>query len=63
MFYFDYTWDLNQDRIILDDQLNLAPLGWEDGDYFKLVIVNGRKQLIKVDPLVLFLKGGNPNGS
>lgn len=58
MLYFDYTWDLNSDRIILDDELNLDKLGWRGGDYFKLVNVNGKAMLVKVDSLVKFIKEG-----
>jgi hypothetical protein len=58
MLHFDYNWDLHPDRIILDEELNIDRLGWKGGDYFKLVNINGRAQLIKVDPLVKFLKDG-----
>jgi hypothetical protein len=62
MLHFDYNWDLHPDRIILDEELNIDRLGWKGGDYFKLVNINGRAQLIKVDPLVKFLKDGEDNG-
>jgi hypothetical protein len=58
MLHFDYNWDLHPDRIILDEELNIDRLGWKGGDYFKLVNINGQAQLIKVDPLVKFLKDG-----
>jgi hypothetical protein len=58
MLYFDYQWDLNSDRIILDEELNLDKLGWQGGDYFKLVNINGRAMLVKVDALVKFIKEG-----
>jgi hypothetical protein len=61
MLHFDYTWDLHPDRIILDEELNIDQLGWRAGDYFKVVNVNGRAMLIKVDPLVKFLKDGLEN--
>lgn len=63
MFYLDYTWDLRSDRIILDSQLNTTPLGWEEGDYFKLIKVEGRTQLVKVDAVELFSKGVQVNGT
>jgi len=58
MLHFDYSWDLNPDRIILDEELNTDRLGWRAGDYFKFVNVNGRQMLIKVDDLEKFLKDG-----
>jgi hypothetical protein len=58
MLHLDYTWDLHPDRIILDEELNIDRLGWKGGDYFKLVNVNGKAMLIKLDPLVKFIKDG-----
>jgi len=61
MLHFDYTWDLTPNGILLDEELNVDNLGWKGGDYFKLVNINGRCRLVKVDPLVKFLKDGNNN--
>ncbi len=58
MKHFEYDWDLYPDRIILDEELNIDRLGWKGGDYFKLVNVDGKAQLIKLDPLLKFLKDG-----
>ncbi len=62
MLHLDYNWDLYPDRIILDDELNIDRLGWRGGDYFKLVNINGKAMLVKVDELVKFLKDGEQNG-
>jgi hypothetical protein len=59
MLYVDYSWDLSENRIILDEELNIDRLGWRNGDYFQVKNVNGRAQLVKVDPLVKFLKDGD----
>jgi hypothetical protein len=61
MLHFDYQWDLHPDRIILDEELNIDRLGWRGGDYFRLTNVNGRAMLVKVDPLVKFIKDGEQN--
>jgi hypothetical protein len=61
MLHFDYQWDLHPDRIILDEGLNIDRLGWRGGDYFRLTNVNGRAMLVKVDPLVKFIKDGEQN--
>jgi hypothetical protein len=58
MLYVDYTWDLEPNRILLDSELNIDKLGWRGGDYFQVTNVNGRAMLVKVDPMVKFLKDG-----
>jgi hypothetical protein len=57
MLHLDYEWDLTSDGIVLDSELDTDKLGWRHGDMFKLVTVNGRQMLIKVDPVVSFLQG------
>ena len=61
MKYYDYEWDLEPNRILLDEELNVDKLGWRSGDYFRVKNVNGRVMLVKVDPLVKFLKDGEHN--
>ena len=56
MLYVDYTWDLEPSRILLDNELDIDKLGWRSGDYFQVANINGRAMLVKVDPLVKFLK-------
>lgn len=58
MLYVDYSWDLNPNGIILDEELDIDKLGWKGGDYFKLVNVNGRAMLVKVDDLERFIRNG-----
>ena len=58
MKYYDYDWDLNPKRIILDSQLDVDALGWRGGDYFKVINENGQVQLVKLDPLEKFLEEG-----
>jgi hypothetical protein len=57
MLYYDYQWDLSPNRIILDEELNVDKLGWKAGDMFKVVNINGRVQLVKVDPIEKFARG------
>ena len=61
MLYVDYAWDLEPNRILLDQELNIDRLGWRSGDYFQVTNVNGRAMLVKVDPIVKFLKDGEKN--
>lgn len=58
MKYYDYEWDLEPHRILLDAELNVDKLGWRSGDYFQVKNINGRAMLVKVDPVVKFLKDG-----
>ena len=58
MLYVDYDWDVSPNRIILDESINLDKLGWKNGDYFQVQNINGRATLVKVDPLVKFIKDG-----
>lgn len=61
MLYLDYNWDLNPDRILLDEELNIDRLGWKNGDHFVVTNINGRAMLKKVDPLVAFVSGYKVN--
>ncbi len=57
MKHYDYDWDLHKDKIILDSELDIVKLGWIAGDMFEIKNVNGQTELVKVDPLVKFIKG------
>jgi hypothetical protein len=61
MRYYDYEWDLEPNRILLDEELNVDRLGWNAGDYFQVKNINGRVMLVKVDPLQKFLRDGAGN--
>jgi hypothetical protein len=56
--YVDYGWDLTKDGIIFDDELDISRLEWHEGDYFVLKKIDGKNMLVKVSPLVKFLKDG-----
>jgi hypothetical protein len=58
MKYYDYDWDLEPHRILLDAELDVDKLGWRAGDYFRIKNIDGRAMLVKVDPLEKFLKDG-----
>jgi hypothetical protein len=61
MLYVDYSWDCSPDGIKLDEEFNTDKLGWQGGDYFQLININGRCYLKKVDPVVKFIKDGVKN--
>jgi hypothetical protein len=57
MKYVDYYWEINEHRIVIDQEINIDKLGWKNGDHFELKNINGQVQLVKIDPLVKFIKG------
>jgi hypothetical protein len=61
MKHYDYDWDLEPWGITFDPDLNIDKLGWKGGDMFKIVNINGRAMLHKVDPVEQFVKGHKVN--
>jgi hypothetical protein len=62
MRYCDYSWNLHDWGIQLDEEIDAEKLAinhsWAEGDYFKLVKRNNTMIMVKVDPLVKFLDDG-----
>lgn len=58
MNYVGYDWSLSENGIDLDKELNLDRLGWNRGDYFRLVDIDGRAVIQRIDPLEKFLIDG-----
>jgi formylmethanofuran dehydrogenase subunit D len=56
MLQIDKSWEFNSQRIIIEE-LDLDRLGWKNGDHFVVTNVNGRAMLVKVDPMIPFVKG------
>ena len=61
MLHFEYSWDLSPNGIILDEELNIDKLGWKAGDCFKIININGKAMLRKMDPVEQFIKGQKVN--
>ncbi len=59
--YIDYDWDCSPTGIILDEEFDSDKLGWKGGDVFKLININGRQILQKLDPVEQFAKGHKVN--
>lgn len=57
MQYLDFEWHVTKDKIVLDDAMNIDKLDWHAGDLFELKNINGKVELIKLDPVVKFIKG------
>jgi anaerobic selenocysteine-containing dehydrogenase len=62
MKYYDYEWDLEPNRILLDQELDIDKLGWKSGDCFKIINRNGRAMLVKLEAVEQFNKGHRVNG-
>ena len=61
MLHLDYDWDLSPNGIILDAELNIDKLGWKHGDCFKVININGRAMLKKMDAVEQFARGHRVN--
>ena len=61
MLHYDYNWDLSPKGIILDEELNIDKLGWKGGDCFKLVNINGKAMLKKMEDVEQFVRGHRVN--
>jgi hypothetical protein len=61
MKHYDYEWDLDPNRILLDGELNTDKLGYRHGDVFKFINVDGRQMLVKLDPVEQFVRGHKVN--
>lgn len=57
MKYVDYDLDLSKDEIILDKEIKLKRLEWNEGDHFEVTEDNGQIKLVKVDPILKFSRG------
>jgi len=57
MKYVDFDWEMDAMGIRLDSDLDVEKLGWKENDYFKLIRVDGRLQLVKVDEIEKFIRG------
>jgi hypothetical protein len=57
MKYIDFDWEMDAMGIRLDTDLDIQKLGWKENDYFKLIKVNDKLQLVKVDEVEKFIRG------
>jgi hypothetical protein len=42
---------------VLDREITLKKLDWHKGDYFEVKEQDGQVELVRVDPIVKFVKG------
>jgi hypothetical protein len=54
--YIDFDWEMDAMGIRLDTDLDVQKLGWKENDYFKLIRVDDKLQLVKVDEIEKFIR-------
>lgn len=54
--FVDFDWEMDAMGIRLDTDLDVQKLGWKENDYFKLIKVDEKLQLVKVDEVEKFLR-------
>jgi hypothetical protein len=57
MKYIGYDLVISEEKLVLDKEITLKKLEWNNGDYFEVKVQDGQVELVKVDPLVKFIKG------
>ena len=57
MKYIGYDLVISEEKIVLDKEITLRKLEWNKGDYFEVTEQDGQIELIRIDPLIKFLRG------
>jgi hypothetical protein len=57
MKYIGYDLVISEEKIVLDKEITLQKLEWHKGDHFEVKEHNGQVELVKVNPVVKFIKG------
>jgi hypothetical protein len=57
MKYIDFDWEMDAMGIRLDSDIDVEKLGWKENDYFKLIRVDDKLQLVKVENIEKFIRG------
>jgi len=57
MKYIGYDLVISEEKLVLDKEITLKKLEWHKGDYFEVKEQNGQVELVRVDPLLKFIKG------
>ena len=57
MKYIGYDLVISEEKVVFDKEITLKKLEWHKGDYFEVKEENGQIELVRVDPLIKFLRG------
>ena len=55
--FIDYDWEMDAMGIRLDTDLDVEKLGWKENDYFKLINIDGKLHLVKLEEIERFIRG------
>jgi hypothetical protein len=58
MKYIGYDLVISEEKLVLDKEITLKKIEWSNGDYFEVKEQNGQVEMVRVDPLLKFLKEG-----
>ena len=57
MKYIGYDLVISEEKLVLDKEITLKKLDWHTGDHLEVTEKDGQIELIRIDPLVKFIKG------
>jgi hypothetical protein len=57
MKYIGYDLVISEEKLVFDKEITLKKLEWQKGDYLEVTEKDGQVELIRVDPLVKFIRG------
>ena len=57
MKYIGYDLVISEEKLVFDKEITLKKLEWQNGDYLEVTEKDGQVELIRVDPLVKFIRG------
>ena len=57
MKYIGYDLVISEEKLVLDKEITLKKLEWNKGDYFEVTEINGQIELVRIDPLLKFIRG------
>jgi hypothetical protein len=57
MKYIGYDLVISEEKLVLDKEITLNKLEWSKGDYLEVTEKDGQIELIRIDPLVKFIRG------
>jgi hypothetical protein len=58
MKYIGYDLVISEEKLVLDKEITLKKLEWHKGDYFEVKEQNGQIELVRIDPLLKFIREG-----
>ena len=57
MKYIGYDLVISEEKLVLDKEITLKKLEWSKGDYFEVTEKDGQIEMVRIDPLLKFIRG------